>query len=412
MKIYQNLFISGIGFLSLLISLPSFGQENATLDAPEKNGKANAAEPSEAVEANFLFTYYQQDGDHSAVTGGTGTEALHDMASKIIVNVPLDSVTKLSINTGLSHYTSASTDRIDFRVSSASRSDFHGFFNLGITKDRPTTNTSYGFNVGGSIESDYLSTSLGGQWSKASPDANHEINLTGMVYFDRITLYLPVELRRNADAIPGKDRRNTYQFSAVYSYVINQRIQASLIGELIYQHGLLSTPFHRVYFENDEDVKNEKLPSQRFKVPLGLRLNYFATDFLVLRSFYRYYFDSFGLDAHTASLEMPLKLGSFFTLYPFYRYHHQSASGYFRPYKAHDINEEYYTSDYDLSDFNSQYAGIGLRYAPLWGIGRFQLPWTKRLTLFKSIELRYGNYWRSDGLRAFLISLDMGFITQ
>jgi hypothetical protein len=194
--------------------------------------------------------------------------------------------------------------------------------------------------------------------------------------------------------------------------VINPRIQASLIGEFVYQQGLLSTPFHRVYFENYDGVKNEKLPGQRFKVPIGLRLNYFTTDFLVLRTFYRYYHDSFGLNAHTASLEMPLKLGSFFTLYPFYRYHHQSASDYFQPFKAHDVNERYYTSDYDLSAFDSHYAGIGFRYAPLWGIGRFQLPWAKRLTLFKSIELRYGNYWRSDGLKAYMISLDVGFITQ
>ena len=366
----------------LLLLLPSFGQENATLDAPEKAVKSEKAKPAEeAIEANFLFTYYEQDGDHAAVTGGTGTEELRDLASKIIVNVPLDSVTKLAINTGLSFYTSASTDRIDFRVSSASRSDFHGYFNIGIAKEKPIKNTSYGFNVGGSLESDYISTSLGGQWSKASPDGNHEINLTGMVYFDRVTLYLPVELRRIADAIPDIDRRNTYQFSAVYSYVINQRMQASLIGELVYQHGLLSTPFHRVYFENYDNVKNEKLPGQRFKVPIGLRLNYFTTDFLVLRSFYRYYYDSFGLHAQTASLEMPLKLGSFFTLYPFYRYHQQSASTYFQPYKAHDVNEKYYTSDYDLSAFNSQYAGMGLRYAPLWGIGRFQLPLGKKADL-------------------------------
>ena len=413
MSTLSNFFFLSTGFLFLLPSFPLLGQENPPLDAPqdEKEGEHTDA-PSEAVEVNFLFTYYEQEGNHSAVTGGIGTEELRDIASKIIVNVPLDSVTSLAINTGLSFYSSASTDRIDFRVSSASSSDFHGFFNVGVTKEKPQKQTSYGFNFGGAIESDYISTSLGGQWSKASADGNREINLTASAFFDRITLYLPVELRRNANALPGTDQRQTYQLGVVYSHVFNQRMQASILGEVIYQRGLLSTPFHRVYFENSEELKNEKLPQNRFKYPVGIRLNYFMTDFLLLRSFYRYYYDNFGIHAHTASLEVPVKIGSFFTFYPFYRYHTQTASQYFQPYHTHDIHDRFYTSDYDLSAFDSHYAGAGIRYAPLWGIGRFQFPWTKKLTLFKSLELRYGNYWRSDGLSAFMISLDMGFITQ
>lgn len=401
--------ISFIG--SLLFSIQLAAQENPQLDAP-KNIENTGTNDAEGVEVNFLFTYYEQDGNHSAVTGGTGTEELQDIASKIIVNIPLDSVTLLAINTGLSHYSSASTDKIDFRVSSASSDDFHAYFNVGFTKEIPDKHSSYGFYFGGSIESDYISTSLGGQWSKSSADENRNIQLTATAFFDRIALYLPVELRRNADALPDIDQRQTYQLSAIYSHVLNQRIQASLLGEVIYQRGLLSTPFHRVYFFNDESLKNEKLPANRFKIPVGIRLNYFMTDFLLLRSFYRYYYDNFGIHAHTANLEAPLKISHFITLYPFYRYHNQTAARYFRPYQSHNINEDYYTSDYDLSAFHSHYAGMGIRYAPLWGIGRFQLPWTKNLTLFKSIELRYGNYWRSDGLNAFMLSLDLGFTTQ
>lgn len=37
------------------------------------------------------------------------------------------------------------------------------------------------------------------------------------------------------------------------------------------------------------------------------------------------------------------------------------------------------------------------------------MPFTKNKTLFKGIEVRFGNYWRSDGLKAFIISTDLSF---
>ena len=39
------------------------------------------------VEANFLSSYYNQDGNNSPVTGGVGTESLTDFANVFIINV-------------------------------------------------------------------------------------------------------------------------------------------------------------------------------------------------------------------------------------------------------------------------------------------------------------------------------------
>ena len=35
----------------------------------------------ESVEVDFLLSYYNQDGTHSAVSGGIGSEKLNDIAS-------------------------------------------------------------------------------------------------------------------------------------------------------------------------------------------------------------------------------------------------------------------------------------------------------------------------------------------
>ena len=88
--------------------------------------------------------------------------------------------------------------------------------------------------------------------------------------------------------------------------------------DLVSQNGYLGLPFHRVYFK-DASVHVEQLPNTRFKVPIGFRLNYFMGDNIILRSYYRYYMDDWGITSHTAELEIPVKINAFFSVSPFYR---------------------------------------------------------------------------------------------
>ncbi|MEO0472311.1 MAG: DUF3570 domain-containing protein, partial [Bacteroidota bacterium] len=259
------------------------------------------------IDANFLFHYYEQDGIHSAVTGGNGTEELTDRAGHLVLHIPIDTAQSLDISTAINTYTSASTDKIDSYVSSASRKDSRFYLQLGynqIVRKNPLK--QWGIGGGVSVESDYISTSVRGYWSQESADGNTEWGLNLQAFFDTWIVIFPEELRAPGLASVPTDRRRSFNLAASWSRVINQRLQASLSGELIIQQGLLSTPFHRVYFQ-DESLRIEKLPGWRVKTPLGLRLNYFATDLLVLRGYYRFYSDSFGLLAHTFSLETPIK---------------------------------------------------------------------------------------------------------
>src|SRR5207342_2358392 len=94
--------------------------------------------------------------------------------------------------------------------------------------------------------------------------------------------------------------------------------------DFVYQQGHLGLPFHRVYFD-DFTVHSEHLPSSRFKIPLGFRANYFLGDRIIFRTYYRYYHDDWGLNAHTAEIETPIKITPFFSISPFYRYYTQTA---------------------------------------------------------------------------------------
>ncbi|MCB0635630.1 MAG: DUF3570 domain-containing protein, partial [Lewinella sp.] len=195
---------------------------------------------------------------------------------------------------------------------------------------------------------------------------------------------------------------------ATFSQVLNRRMQLALSGEVIYMSGLLSTPFHRVYFADQARPDIERLPDSRLKIPLGLRLNIFPFDGLVLRTDYRYYWDDFGIMAHTLNLEAPIKLTRALTLSPFYRYHTQTAADYFAPYAVHTTDQQFYTSDYDLSELHSYKVGLGVGISPLYGIGRMDA-FARRLLVLDKLQLRAAYYHRSTGLTAFLVSLDLGF---
>lgn len=176
-------------------------------------------------------------------------------------------------------------------------------------------------------------------------------------------------------------------------------MQAALLMDVVGQNGYLSLPFHRVYF-SDGTVHEENLPVQRYKLPIGFRLNYFLGDKIILRSYYRYFTDDWGIKAHTASLEVPVKVTPFFSVSPFYRFYTQTAATYFAPYQTHTATDAYYTSNYAYSAFNSAYYGVGLHIAPPGGL------WKSALS---SLEIQYGHYTQTTDMNSDIISFNFQF---
>ena len=393
-KIFMNYKIC---FLLALLS--------AGLNAQEREYQMLPNSPE--AEIDFLFSYYHQDGNNSPVTGGIGTEELSDYSSSMLVQIPLDSSQSLNLSANADYYTSASTDNIDRHVSSESIQDVRTYGNIGYSKKNFRRGETYGINLGLSTEYDYVSFSGGIQFSKQSRDGNREFAMNAQAFIDQWSLYFPQELRGKV-SVNTKSRRS-YNLQMSLSQVINQRLQMSISGEVIYMEGLLSTPFHRVYFANNQGLDIERLPNKRIKVPLSLRLNYFPNDRLVLRSYYRFYADDFDIQGHTAMIEVPYKLDEAWTISPFFRYHSQSGSKYFAGFEEHSADSEFYSSDYDLSDLHSQKIGVGIRYSPSLGLSNSSLPLSNKTFSFKSIHLRGAYFQRSTDLKSYVFSMGLSF---
>ena len=466
----------------------------------------------ESTEIQSLFSYYAQQGIHGAVGGGLGSEELVNTTPTIVVTVPLNEDVVLTVDSGISTYTSASSSNINpfmsvgvlgtqaktnstaegglsrpqtwaasgasssnntgsnlvtmpigtpwFASSGASRKDALKHISASISESSDDRNTIKSAELYASTEYDYQSFGFGAGWARLFNEKNTEISLKAKVYLDQWYPIYPTELHEyglygtdflnrgyfngvnvlNQDGqttnayLPSQftewknSNRSSGTLSLSFSQILSRRIQVSLSTDVVYQTGLLSTPYHRIYFKDRpnyyigdasfidvyDTTKNfgvfrladdiERLPESRVKIPIGGRLNMYVNDWLTLRSFYRYYFDDWGIQAQTASLEMPIKLSMNWTVYPSFRYYEQSAAEYFKPFGEHLSTQQFYTSDYDLSSFTSSQLGFGISYKDIFtNIKAFGFG-------LKNVDFRFQHYYRSDGLESIIYGIGVKFV--
>ena len=387
----------------LASSLACLGQRSDTLYRKRKIAQSDV---------QIMMSYYTQDNDHSAVTGGLGTEDLQVYATQISIDHRSDSLNTYHFDTGIDIISSASTDNIDFVRSSASRVDARTHVTGGYDRLFRKSGVHAGINGSMSIESDYFSIGSGLSFSKLDESRSHQISLTLQAYFDdlrwgrlhrgdeeKILIY-PVELRK--EEWFDHYRRSSYNLELGYFHVINKRMTLGFYPGITYQSGLLSTPFHRVFF-TDNSVRVENLPDHRLKIPLGVQLNMFIGGRWIFRTNNRFYWDDFGTIANTLNIETVFKVRPFLAITGVFRVYKQTSSDYFSTYKTHDTSENFYTSDYDLSAFTSFKPGIGFRYSPYA---------RRKRTTFNSFELHYAYYKRSDGLEAHMATFIFDYTVQ
>ncbi|WP_396161625.1 DUF3570 domain-containing protein [Flavobacterium sp.] len=477
-----------ISLLFIFCSLLGFSQVK---DSTEVTYKKRVLE---SIEVDYLMSYYKQNGIHSAVSGGIGSEKLTDLTSNIVVAMPLNDDDVLTIDAGISAYTSASSSNInpfnasgasgggggddDDRVaagpsgtpwqasSGASAQDVYASVVANYSHSSDDRTLVWNADVAFSNEYDYTSIGFGGGIAKLFNDKNSEVSLKVNAYLDQWRPIYPTELHEYASYGSGfqsngyfsgvtildqngnastaylpsayknweSTNRNSYSASFGFSQVATKKLQFSVFFDVLSQTGMLSTPYQRVYFSDKDNYyigeaqyitypisiyqtsQNqgvyqladdiERLPGTRFKIPVGARLNYYLNERVTLRSYYRYYWDDWGVTSHTASIELPVKLSDKFTIYPSYRFYTQGKAKYFAPFDEHLSTEKYYTSDYDLSTFNANQYGFGVGYtdiftnAKIWKFG------------LKNIDFRYSHYDRNDGLNANIVSFGIKFVEQ
>jgi hypothetical protein len=392
----KRIFITGFALLSLF---RLSAQEKPVDSTGYKSAKLKLEE------VNLVSSYYKQNGDNSAVTGGIGSEKLTDVSNTIDVKMikygKSGKKHTLDVEVGLDCYTSASSDMVDLQAnSSASSADIRVYPSLSYTVENEEKGNTFGAGISSSTEFDYQSFGVNISYSKKNKDRNGEFTARFQAFLDQVKLVTPTELRVGDDDSYGTASRNTFAGSLSYAQIVSKNFQLMFLADIITQKGYLGLPFHRVYFD-DSSVHIENLPDKRLKIPLAVRASYFWGDNFIIRGYYRFYTDDWGLKSHTADIEVPVKLSPVFSLSPFYRYYTQTAVKYFKGFEEHTAAEEFYTSNYDLSKFNSNFFGMGMKYTPLKGVFG--------LKHFHTAELRYGHYTKTTNMVSNIISINIKY---
>lgn len=223
--------------------------------------------------------------------------------------------------------------------------------------------------------------------------------------------------------LPGSEEVDRSQFRKAYRQTVNwrstmditldERTTMGAILDVTRQWGLLSTPFHRVYFndgvadEQYKEVRVERLPSQRLRVALGVEVRRYLNYRFIVRGGVRGYVDDWGMSVYAAHVDLPIRLTPALRLVPGYRFSWQSGTRYFVGYSVAMPNSlEYYTSDRDLAWATMHKPSLELRWSPLQRVLNVRSnDRTRTVFSIDAIGLRWSAYDRSDGLTATSITL-------
>ena len=378
-----------------MILFHTLGKAQSTQDSLKKKVKKN--------EIQVAYSHYLQDGNNSAITGGQGTEKLSVYGPSL--NYQRSDLKKsIGIQAGADVITSASVDNIDL-VSTVSRVDTRAYLNTNLIKTQNEWTISSG--LGASLESDYLSfaAKLGLEYKDKNNLASYWMffqyfnddlrwgRLNEKVGNKPTTLIYPLELRE----VDWFDiyKRNSYNLKLGSSFAINKKNLLGLATEFGLQSGLLSTPFHRIFFK-DGSLAVENLPNKRTKWSTNAKLNSFVSRSIILRNQVSFFTDNWGIKSFSIENETIIILNNTTRLSPGIRLYRQSASNYFDRKFQHSPDAEFFTSDFDLSQFYAMNLGFGIKYSPL--------NLKNRKLAFDKITISYNLYLRSDGLSAHVLS--------
>ena len=139
----------------------------------------------ENTELDIISSFYSQKGENAAVTGGIGDEKLSDIATNIVLSIPLNDDNVFTIDATISAYTSASSSNLNpFDSSGAS----NGEDDDDEFDDRPYSEKSALSTITGSpwVESSGASkgdvwTNLNFNYSHSSKDRNSIVSANASV---------------------------------------------------------------------------------------------------------------------------------------------------------------------------------------------------------------------------------------
>lgn len=212
-----------------------------------------------------------------------------------------------------------------------------------------TRRASFGVSLSYSTENDYDSLAVAGNVSVSSDDNNTTFSFG---------------IGRSNDTIIGTEKKFTNEILLAWTQALSPRDLVQLNLTVARGVGFFNDPY-KLSIANGAAVFDTR-PGARTQTAALLRWNHHVEAVnATLRPSYRFYTDTFGVQAHTYQLEWAQAVGAYLTLTPLLRYYTQSAADFYadpdpaNPDLAVAPTQAFYSTDQRLAAYGS--LALGLR---------------------------------------------------
>jgi len=166
---------------------------------------------------------------------------------------------------------------------------------------------------------------------------------------------------------PGFMRDNTrQQYGLGVTQILTRNLIAALNFEVITDEGFLNNPYRSVRYLDPDSLlgysfEPELYPRTRTTNAVGLRAKYYLPYRAALEAQYRYFIDTWDIEAHTASLTYVHPWNDF-TFTAKYRFHDQTGAHFFRDLFSRSEATNFRGRDKELSALTSHTFKLGVAY--------------------------------------------------
>ena len=212
-----------------------------------------------------------------------------------------------------------------------------------------------------SRESDYKSVSGAMDYARLFNQKNTTLNIGYSHNYDKV---------RNHDFIFVN--KNTDDVLAGVTQLLNPKTYVTVNLELEREYGYLDDPYRGVIAEenfvqlnpSDPALIGERRPRERnSQIAFGSITHYFDPVYASLEASYRFFHDTYNIQAHTVDLSWHQKIGHHLVISPSFRYYYQTqASFYYIIVPDANNLPPAFSSDYRLSKLQSFTYGIDITY--------------------------------------------------
>jgi len=356
-----------------------------------------------ADRASLSYEYYSDNTDTEI--NSPSFSFVKTLGEKFAISFKerIDAITAASIKTA--GPTGVTNNVILDAVTGASGS--HGYDDL---RYATTVNLQYlGDDLSGSVgvyhstERDYIAKSLFGSLSYSFNEANSVASILISSSNDK---WVPAFSR-----LLTTDKRKEKRLDLSFTQLISPDISMQLIYNRIENSGYLNSPYHYLIQNNFSTF--EKVPQNKNANAYTLKAVMAIDDESSLWSSYRYYEDSWSIDAHTLELQGFHDINEDTTIGLRVRYYDQDKADFFKNIADYTFQDEYIGVDYRLSDFKSYTAGLSLHYNPQFevvGLNLEKVSMKAGIDYYRTSKNENIAYWYNvDYLKAFYSTFSLEY---